>query len=185
MSRYFERRTWAKASKSPQEACGSVPAGAMCPEIVRSALPRTLFGPGAMSELRPPCVTRWGNRPAQLGARCKIKSYERYGMKEEGGSDRSRRSVSSRPTRFTQNRNATTTNVGVHANIIPNAIAWMVVTSAPAARFRSFRFLSTYRLFPDHSTSRPCKTTLSPLLGLIVAEGIVAHCSHTYQQVLR
>jgi hypothetical protein len=75
----------------------------------------------------------------QLGARCdnKIKSYERYGMKEEGGSDRSRQSssASSRPTPFTQNRNATTSNVGVHANIIPNAIAWTVVTSAPAVRF--------------------------------------------------
>jgi len=51
-------------------------------------------GPGAMSELSPQCLTKMGNRPAQLGARCdnKIKSYERYGMKEEGGSGRSRQS---------------------------------------------------------------------------------------------
>ena len=55
----------------------------------------------------------------------------------------------------------------------------------PRGSFPKFLFLSTYRLFPDHSTSRPCKTTLSLLRGLIVAAGIVAHCSHTYQQVLR
>ena len=40
--------------------------------------------------------------------------------------------------RLAQDTSATRTNVRVHANIIPNAIAWIVVTSSPRGTFPSF-----------------------------------------------
>jgi hypothetical protein len=83
--------------------------------------------------------------------------------------------------RFAQKRYATRTNVGVHTNIIPNTIAWIVVIGSPRGMFPiSCRSVAIPKSF--NSQTNISETKLSPFLGLIVAAldyWIVIHNFHT------